>query len=199
MRITIEVINVSAPIHNPVTGGKGYYSIEVAYKSEGKVQGQRLMDFTNKEIYVFAQQLVPGKTYTVKKEKNAKGYWQWVEIVEGSATVSDSSNKEVTEGNSLGSGESRKQTGRVTGSNYETPEERAKRRAIDMLKQRIITRQSSVGYALEAIKLFGNGVVSLEDLFKMAEEINNFVWKEEKTRASEAKRDLSTIEEDIPF
>lgn len=63
-------------------------------------------------------------------------------------------------------------TGKVLGSTYETPEERALRREAEKIKQRLIVRQSSFDQAREI-----SPKAKVEDIFATAEQIENWVYR----------------------
>jgi hypothetical protein len=112
-------------------GTKGYNKAIVAYTYNGEPRTQNIMDFANPSIYKQVQTLA-GQEVDVQLTKNAQGYNEWASISDGSAPT--------------GAPASTTGTTRVTGSNYETPEERAR-------KQVYIIKQSSISNAIEYIKL----------------------------------------------
>src|SRR3990167_7784422 len=152
-QLQVEVVNVSAPVFTKTARG-GYNIIEVAYKGQdGKISGKKLLDFANVAVYNQFLAVQPGDKFLVDTEKNEKGYYDWVKVgpfVEGASQPI----AESTTGPTPSSGR-----GRVMGSTYETPEERATNRAA-------IIRQSTINMAI-AYAAPGEPV-KLDDLFTLA-------------------------------
>lgn len=182
-RSTLEIINVEAVQVVPTTKGS-YKTVGVAYKdSEGKVAGKKFVSFNDEKMFEQVLGLGPlleeaNKTKTpyriiVDQEKKAskpggQEYWHWVSI-EPAGNAGEAS--QVSSGGDVAAGTTSNRSssaGRVTGSNYETAEERK-------IKQLNITRQFAVNAALKVIEV-NKGKVNLEDLFKSAEQIVDFVY-----------------------
>ena len=125
----INIVDVGAPNTHAAKNGRSYQSIEVTYKNDqGQVANKKLMSFSNPSVFNHIKGLAKGDTLNVTTTKDANGYWQWTGIGgEGEATQSAPATKSA-------------QPTRVTGSNYETKEERAAR-------QVYIIRQSSISSA----------------------------------------------------
>jgi hypothetical protein len=157
-QIDIEILNVGSPAFTKTARG-GYNKMEVAFKNltfDSKVEGKNLVDFNDKALFEFFKGLKNGDKITVTKEKGDNDqYWNWVAAdysgAQGTgsgANVPSQQNNGATGGSTgggAGSQEAPQSRGRVTGSNYETSEERAKR-------QVYIVRQSSIGAAIELLK-----------------------------------------------
>lgn len=136
------------------------------------------MDFTNKEVFEFVKSLKPGDQadVVIEKEAGSDGVerWQWKSIRAADGT------QETVESNIETTAErgtpptSQRAVGRVTGSNYETPEERAIRRAFDREKQHYIVAQSSVDYALKYLS-WASEPVTLEEVLNTANRIYAYV------------------------
>ena len=184
--IQITIIDVSAP-QKIATAKGGYNAIEVAYKKDGKVEGKKILDFVNKEIWKKVQQMKVGETYDIELVKDKNDYWQWNGITPGGSGES-AQGSAPSEGVSSGSSAaSRPTSGRVTGSNYETPEERARR-------QVLIVRQSSLTAALNL--LFHNQPKTEVDplvALAMADEITKWVFKTDATAA------VKDMQDDVPI
>ena len=180
-QISIEVINVSAPVFTKTARG-GYNFIEVAYKKDGKVEGKKIMDFVSKDVFnALRDSVKPGDVLTVSMEKDAKDYWQWTGI-----SASGAASSGVVEGANAtapASGSTRSGTGRVTGSNYETPEERARR-------QVLIVRQSSLTAALH-LEMHNQvkAQVDPEVVLDLAEAFTKWVFKTDPMQAVAAMKD----------
>lgn len=139
MRIEIvDIVRSDVPNKN----GKGTYGVlNVAYRSDGKVQEKKIMSFANPSVFKHIEGLKKGDTVNVKSEKQGD-YWQWTAI-EADNGITSSSNQVSSEpaktGNAGGAT-------RVTGSTYATAEERA-------IVQRYIIRQSSLAQAVATLAI----------------------------------------------
>jgi hypothetical protein len=186
--IQISVISVLPPAFVKTTKG-GYNCIEVAYKKDGKVEGKKVMDFVNKEIYNFVKtEMKPGNDYNISLDKDKNDYWQWVgvEAAGATGTVAPADRGLAA---SAGAGQlpvETKAVGRVTTNTYETPEERA-------LKQKIIVRQSSIGYALSFFEA-NKGKFGVGDVLELANQFNDWVWER-----GTPEQEIGKMSDDIPF
>jgi hypothetical protein len=112
---------------------KGYQVAEVGFTHNGEAKARKIMSFASPKVFSTLTQMVSElpKDVNIRMEKNEKsGYWDWLEV--------ETSLGGGTDGNKS---EAKAPAGRVTGSNYETKEERAKR-------QVYIIRQSSLANAI---------------------------------------------------
>jgi len=119
--------------------GKDYRLVEVTYKNKSfqdKVETKKHNEFGDKTVFETLKNAQAGDEFTIEREKDGNGYWQWIGISVG-AVVPTTSIK------SSGNPVPAKTTG--GGGNWETSEERAKR-------QVYIVRQSSLGHAIETLK-----------------------------------------------
>ena len=181
--ITIEVISVGQ-VTRVATAKGGYNALEVAYRKDGKVEGRKLVDFASKEVFKKAQEMVVGQSYRITLEKDKNDYWQWAAIdisqSEGDAVATDSPRGAAASQKSTGA------VGRVTGSNYETPEERA-------IRQRLIVRQSSLTAALTLlIHNSPKNPIDPADVKSQAEAYVEWVFKTNPVKA------LADMADDIP-
>jgi hypothetical protein len=168
----ITVIDVGAPNTHAAKNGRTYQSLEVTYKNDqGQAQSKKLMSFANPQVFKAAQEWIKGSVVTVTTEKDANGYWQWIGLGGGDSIVAES--KSANTGNAT----------RVTGSNYETKEERAAR-------QILIVRQSSLSSAVE---LLGTGK-SVADVISIAKQFEAYVFG-----ASQGIDAINELEDDIPL
>jgi hypothetical protein len=137
-QLQIEVVNVSVPAFTKTARG-GYTAIEVAYKGpDGKIAGKKLLDFANPTVYNHFLTVTPGEKYVVDTEKNEKGFYDWINVQPaGEAGAATAETPAPEKASSSG-------RGRVTGNNYETPEERATNRAA-------IMRQSTINMAIATL------------------------------------------------
>lgn len=152
----INIVDVGSPNTHAAKNGRSYQSIEVTYKGEnGQVGNKKLMSFSNPAVFNHIKNLQKGSSVNVTTVKDANGYWQWTGIEgEGAASA-----EAKPTGGTVGT------TNRVTGSNYETKEERAAR-------QILIVRQSSLSSAVE---LLGPGK-TVEEVLKVARQFEDYVF-----------------------
>lgn len=170
----ITVIDVGQPNTHSTKNGRSYQSMEVTYKNDsGQVQSKKLMSFSNPDVFKQAKEWQKGDTVDVNTQKDDNGYWQWISI--GADAIAQATS---TSSNA-------KPTTRVTGSNYETKEERAQR-------QVMIVRQSSISSAITALTAEGKRP-SVADILGMAKEFENFVMDNKSADS------VADMEDDIPL
>lgn len=174
MQITIEVISVSSPTSVPTSNGRSYNVIEVAYRKDGKIEGKKLMSFSNPAVYKAAQNLTAGQIVSVTIEKNDKGYWNWTAIGEAGAVA-------PTGATPVASAPAR------SGGNYETAEERANR-------QVLIVRQSSLGHAVATLSV-GAKSLKAADVITLAAQYTDFVLN----GATDKRESLDDFPDDVPM
>lgn len=129
----IKILDCS--VEHVVKGKSKYSKATVAYSYNGEARTQNIMSFTNPAVFAKVQESV-GKEMEVTITKNDAGYNQWASLEEpgsGGEQTSAATSSYTAAPNSIGV--------RVTGSNYETPVERAK-------KQVYIVKQSSISAAI---------------------------------------------------
>lgn len=155
--------------------GRTFQQLEVAYKNEqGQPQLKKLISFSNPNVYKAAKDWVKGDVVNVTTVKNEKtGYWDWIGL-EGDGVVAETKQASATVGPAAGA--------RVTGSNYETKEERAAR-------QVFIIRQSSLSTAVE---LLGQGK-SVDEVIRVAKQFEAYVF--DKSSGADA---INELQDDIP-
>lgn len=171
----IEVINVGAPISAPNGRGGFYHSIELAYKSGGKVMGRKIVDFVSKEVYETIKAAKTGDKFTVTSEKTDKGT-NWIAIggpgAEATGAAATDSSPEP---------ERQSVRGRPTSEKtYETPEERA-------TKQAIVTRLACVNAAIESAKLWGEPVTDEVSILATARIYETFIYTDLQARAESVR------------
>lgn len=165
----INIIDVGAPNTHAAKNGRSYQSMEVTYKDDqGQVKNKKLMSFSNPGVFNHIKGLSKGDQINLRTEKDAAGYWQWIGI-EGDKTVATETKTTPQAG------------GRVTGSNYETKEERAAR-------QVLIVRQSSLSSAVE---LLGPGK-SVAEVLEVAKQFEDYVFGKDQGV------NFDDMEDDIP-
>lgn len=147
MLITINAVTI-----NPV---KTYKVAEVSYVRDGKENATKVFSFGG-SVEAF-KQLEALKSFPVDVNVQLvkeKGYWNWKAIELGA------SGNEAPKAAAVG--------GRVTGSNYETPEERAKR-------QIYIVRQSSISSAIALAEINAKAKPSVEEVLEVAKQFEEYV------------------------
>lgn len=169
----IEIIHVERE-DKPSSNGKGTYGmLTVAYRSNGKVAEKKVMSFTNPAVFKGLEKLGKGDTVDVTSVKNEKtGYWDWTAINQpGDAPVAQPT----------------AQATRVSGSNYETKEERA-------AKQRYIVKQSSLSAAVNVLTVGAKTPPAVDDVLALADKFVDYVFN---TDAMDAVADSLT--DDVPY
>ena len=154
----INIIDVGQPNTHAAKNGRSYQSIEVTYKAEnGQVANKKLMSFSNPTVFNHVKGLAKGDTINVQTTKDAAGYWQWTGI------GGDNEGTESTQAKPAATG-----GGRVTGSNYETKEERAAR-------QIYIIRQSSISSAVELVAATSTEPTTVDNVINIAKKFEAYV------------------------
>lgn len=168
----VELVNVSRE-DIPTKNGKGTYGqLTVTYRSNGKIAEKKLMSFSNPAVFKHFEKMANGESVEVTTVKNANGFWDWTAI--GQATEA----KQVAQ-------QPNTNTNRVTGSNYETKEERA-------LRQRYIIRQSSISSAVAALTVGSKSSLDVGDVITYAKKLEDYVFSED------GLADLVSMTDDIP-
>lgn len=157
--------------------GKSYGILQVAYRSDGKLQEKKLMSFSNPQVFKHIEGLSKGDVVNVRTEKDGNGYWQWTAIEDGTSPKVQETNKPSTN------------TTRVTGSNYETAEERAKR-------QQYIVRQSSLTTALGILSV-GAKSLDKQQVITLAEELEQWVFRVDLPKV--ATTSIEDMDDDLPY
>lgn len=160
MRVKIQRVEVGEEIKKP--GQRtGYRVATVQYDADGAIRKQNIMSFVNPAVFRAVQDL-QGETVDVTLTKNAKGYDEWAAVT--AAADGGTSTTVASSATATGAAATR-----VTGSNFETPVERARR-------QVLIVRQSSLTSALKYIEIAGINVGSKQDVFGIAQDFVDFVF-----------------------
>lgn len=180
----LNIIDVSQPTTSTNRNGRQYQSIEITYKgNDGRVANKKLMSFSNPEVFRVAQTWEKGDVVNVATEKDDAGYWQWTKILaDGEAEPAP------TNASAAQSSTAAKTTNRVTGSNYETKEERA-------LRQLMIVRQSSLSNAVATLATHGSALTP-EQVIQLATKYERFVMEGDTSSSSTSIDDLTG---DIPY
>ena len=158
----VKILDVA--IENVVKGKSRYSKASVAYSYNGEARTQTVMSFTNPEVFKRVQESV-GQEVDVTITKNDAGYNTWAAIGPlGSSPADAPSPASPTAPVGLAAAATR-----VTGSNYETPAERAQ-------KQVYIVKQSSIGSALEYFALGDRGPHNVQNVLEVAQQFVNYVF-----------------------
>lgn len=164
----IEIVSVTETEKTNKAGRK-YSELEVIYKNdEGKAQTKKLMSFSNPAVFKAVKSASAGDKLNVITQKDDNGYWQWSGLGEEAKTATNVAQSAT----------------RVTGSNYETKEERA-------LRQKYIVRQSSLTTAV-AIMSVGAKNLDKYEIIALAEELESWVFRKDEVSIDE-------MEDDIPY
>ena len=133
---------------------KGYSVAEVAYKTaDGKTKGMKVLDFVQKDVFATLKTVKAGDVLEANFEQNAKGFWQFKDVV----LTSEKGDTSVPAASPVKSG-----------GNWETSDERAKR-------QVMIVRQSSLSNAIGYLALTGDKKVVPGDVIDIAEQFEAYV------------------------
>jgi hypothetical protein len=157
---TGTVISVSLSTQVKKQAGGTYEAWELVYKNadgqiesiQKPVQGLKF----NPSLKDSLASLSTGDAVTISLEKNAGNFWEVKTITKGIVEVSN-------EPKSAAAG-----VNKVTGSNYETPAERANR-------QTLIVRQSCLAQAVATATIHGAKVANVVDILKVADQYVNWV------------------------
>lgn len=183
----VNVVDVSSLNTHAAKNGRQYQSLEIMYKNDqGQAQSKKLMSFANPAVFKAAQEWQKGDVVHVSTEKDANGYWQWTAVGDADTTTDNRGGDTAAAPQAKASAP----TTRVTGSNYETKDERAAR-------QVMIVRQSSISNAVATLALAGSNTTqgNPSEVIALAKEYEAYVLGQAATTAAE---DFSAIE-DIPF
>ena len=122
-----------------------------------------------------------GDVIHVSTEKDQNGYWQWTAV--GTA---DTTTDNRGDDSSAAAPTQAKAATRVSGSNYETKDERAAR-------QVMIVRQSSLSNAVATLAIEGS-TASANDVISLAKLYEGYVLGQQAEPSS-----IDDLESDIPF
>lgn len=190
----INIIDVAQPQTSTNRNGRQYQSVEVTYKDDqGRVSSKKLMSFSNPDVFKTAQTWEKGDEVNIAMEKDDAGYWNWTKVLAAGEVAPAPTNQSVATASTGDSKSSAKPT-RVTGSNYETKEERAQR-------QIMIVRQSSLSNAVATLATHGSPLSS-DQVMKLASLYEKFVLgqlADGKGYVEGGADQLDQLADDIPF
>lgn len=156
------------------TGAKKYGKAIVDYQYNGQFRQHKVMSFVSPDVFKKVQEMV-GQTVEVEVVKNDKGFNEWKSIT--SASTAGGSTAPTTVVNNT----------RVSGSNYETKEERAAR-------QVLIVKQSSLSAAVATLTPGAKAALEPERVLALAQQYADWVFE---TPPDETGFD--TMSDDIPY
>ena len=177
----VKVVSVSRE-DVPNKNGKGTYGkLTVAYRDDkGKLSEKTILSFTNPAVFKEFERAEAGKEINVKSEK-VGDYWNWTAILTG---------EEVSQSSAPTSNTTASAT-RVTGSNYETKEERA-------LKQRYIVKQSSLSAAVAILTVGAKTPPEVDAVIALADKFVEYVFSDD-TKQLTLNTGIEDITDDIPY
>lgn len=178
----INIIDVGTPNTHAAKNGRSYQSIEVTYKGDnGQTATKKLMSFSNPSVFNHIKGLTKGDQVNVTTTKDDNGYWQWTAIGGGEATATSFPTTTSTPASS---------GGRVTGSNYETKEERAAR-------QVYIVRQSSISAAIGSLSVGAKTAPTAEAIIALAKQFEAYVFDKEDEPVKNAVWNEAELVDDV--
>lgn len=177
----VKVVSVSRE-DVPNKNGKGTYGkLTVAYRDEkGKLSEKTILSFTNPAVFKAFERAEAGTEINVKSEK-VGDYWNWTAIL---------ADGEVSQSSAPTSNTTASAT-RVTGSNYETKEERA-------LKQRYIVKQSSLSAAVSILTVGAKTPPEVDAVIALADKFVEYVFNDD-TKQLTLNTGIEDITDDIPY
>ena len=185
-QMQIKVANVEIGSGTTKTN-KPYEYLDLMYKNlsfDNKAESKKIMPFGAKEVFATLKNAQPGDVFTILREKDDAGYWQWVGISEGTDPIQQAPTQRGADPVAT------KPTTQPAKSTFETPEERAK-------KQVYIIRQSSLSTAVDLLKT-DKKAPSVDEVIHVAKIFEDYVFGINLDADPVAK--LPEIEEDdIPM
>lgn len=173
MQITVKSVNVEWIAKGKTKYGKAV----VSYVRDGKDNTQTLVSFKNPDVFKTLSEASEGSVYEITLTKEGD-YWQWSKAV----PADNASTK------AQGSAQAPAATGgRVTGSNYETKEEREK-------KQVYIVKQSSLSAAISTLSHGTDVPLDPSNVIALARQYTEFVFE---SFDKDAEQDLFKQQNDI--
>jgi hypothetical protein len=157
-------------------GRKKYGKATVNYAYNGEARRQNVMSFSNPDVFKKVQEL-QGQTVEVEVGKNDKGYSEWRSVT---ATGPASSGTAPATASTSAT--------RVSGSNYETKEERAAR-------QVLIVKQSSLSSAVATLSPGAKTALDANAVLELAQKYADWVFTTADTEGS----GFESMSNDIPF
>lgn len=180
--MTFNVTIQEVTIDNGGAGKNKWQKATVTYTHNGQNRKQTVMSFSNPAVFAYVSKIQHPVSVNVTVTKNAKGYDEWAAVEPANNEAVGMAQQGFLKAAGAPSG------GKMVGSNWETPEERAKR-------QLMIVRQSSISNAIEFLKLDPRDApeAPVETVLAIAQNFVDFVYGTEEKLGS-----MDGIEQDIP-
>lgn len=163
MNVQGQVVSVEQNVSITKNGGGSYQGTRFSYRDmNGKLVEQNFHNNSlkfNPKLNVALSNMKPGDPFTMVKEKEGE-FWNVKDLIIGDATPMTTTNTKPTGANP------------APKSNYETPEERAK-------KQVYIVRQSSLSTATGLLTLQGKKTATKEEVVTLAKFFEAYVFDTE--------------------
>lgn len=144
----------------PAPNGKKYQVANVVFDQGGQNKKTRVMSFAAPQVFDTLKNLPRNSLVNVETTQNGQ-YQNWSHV-----SIADSTGTDTT---SAAPAAKAYTGGKVTGSNYETAAERAK-------KQVYIVRQSSISAAVAALATGAKTPPSAEAILTLAKQFEEFVF-----------------------
>jgi hypothetical protein len=171
----LQVKITDVQVENIVKGRSRYSKATVRYTYNGEPRTQSIMSFSNPQVFKDVQDFI-GYDVEVETGKNDAGFTEWRSIRRSGGA--DSTAKTPAAG-AMGTNNTR-----VTGSNYETKEERAAR-------QVLIVKQSSLTAAVGTLAPGAKAALDPDAVMGLAQRYADWVF--------DTQGDQDEVSEDIPF
>ena len=169
----IQVLDVKTSTKTSVAG-KAYQNAEIAYKNidQGKVESKNITQYS--DVFSKVADAMVTQFYDVVTEKDEKGYWQWKSFTPGAPAEAPNVPTSFKPDPSKATAAPK--------SNYETPEERAKR-------QVFIIKQSALTAALKFAEL-NKEKPTVAGTLALAQEFSDWVVADKQTPLFDVPNDL---------
>ncbi len=167
---------------------KDYKFLEVTYKNlsfDNKTETKKIMPFGSKEVFKELEGAAAGDVFTLLREKDNDGYWQWVGIQAGDVEI------ETTDAPAPAGAAPKAAPAPTAKSTFETAEERAK-------KQVYIVRQSSISAAIDTLKT-DKKAPTVDEVLAVAKQYEAYVFGQDVTPPTKINVPEFDPNEDIPL
>ena len=166
-------ITITSVTNSPAPGGKKYNILDVAFVNErGENKTWKQFSFTGPAVFAALKEAKPGDVYDITTAKNDKDFTIWASATKSTGAPKASPNAPA---------------GTAYKPTYETAEERA-------IKQRLIVRQSSLGYAITALTTGSKSPPDTQAVIDLADKFVAYVYD-----APELNVELETMPDDLPY
>ena len=153
-------------------GKNAYFVANVTYQTgRGESKTKKIMSFANPAVFAIAKGAKAGEVYDIAYVPGDE-YYNWASM----KNMSGGSDEPQSAGGKVPAAGAAPTGGKVTGSTYETAEERK-------VKQLLIVKQSGINNALEYFKLTTAIPDSVSDVTAVAQQFVDYVYGNDKTLA----------------